>query len=242
MKCSAVILILILNTVYTFSQIAHEILTIVSCFDNGTTEMQVEVDSNELGYVDFERQDIVFTVPRFLVPDPRQTFAFIGEYKDIIRGKTTCLTVLGYCAVEEQTLPENWDPPDSVIYPAEEVQLKVENSLICFVNHFYPPSIRVSWTKNGLPVSEKASLSRYYPDKDHTFYQFSTLTFTPSEGDIYSCTVEHPALESPVTRIWEPDINHPSLGPDIFCGVGLALGVLGIAVGTFLIVKGHHVN
>ena len=93
------------------------------------------------------------------------------------------------------------DPPQSIIYPAEDVELGVENSLICFVNHIFPPYIEVSWTKNGRPVSEGV-LSRYYPNNDQTFHQFSTLTFTPSEGDIYSCTVEHLALEKPKTRFW----------------------------------------
>lgn len=94
------------------------------------------------------------------------------------------------------------DAPESVLYPAEEVQLEVENTLTCFVNHFYPPDIKVSWTKNGRPLLEGVSLSRYYPNNDQTFHQFSTLTFTPTEEDIYSCTVEHSALDRPITRIW----------------------------------------
>lgn len=94
------------------------------------------------------------------------------------------------------------DPPEIVLFSSDKVELGVENSLICFVNHFYPPSINVTWTKNGHPVSTGVSLSRYFPNKDQTFHQFSTLTFTPSEGDFYSCTVEHSALETPKTRIW----------------------------------------
>ena len=38
----------------------------------------------------------------------------------------------------------------------------------------------------------------------------------------------------------EADFSHPSHGADVFCGVGLALGLLGVAAGTFLFVKGHH--
>uniref|UniRef100_A0AAX7VKT0 Immunoglobulin C1-set domain-containing protein n=1 Tax=Astatotilapia calliptera TaxID=8154 RepID=A0AAX7VKT0_ASTCA len=57
----------------------------------------------------------------------------------------------------------------SILCLAEEVELGVENSLIGFVNHFNPPSINFN----------------------QTFHQFSTLTFSLSEGDIYSCTVEH---------------------------------------------------
>lgn len=39
----------------------------------------------------------------------------------------------------------------------------------------------------------------------------------------------------------EPDFSHDSsVGPDVYCGVGLAVGLLGVAAGTFLMVKGHH--
>ncbi|XP_034553398.1 HLA class II histocompatibility antigen, DP alpha 1 chain-like [Notolabrus celidotus] len=82
-------------------------------------------------------------------------------------------------------------------------------------------------------------LSQYFPNKDQTFHQFSTLKFTPKEGDFYSCTVEHLALDRPQTRFWEVEISHPSVGADVFCGVGMILGLLGVAAGTFLMVKGH---
>uniref|UniRef100_A0A3B3X0Z6 Ig-like domain-containing protein n=1 Tax=Poecilia mexicana TaxID=48701 RepID=A0A3B3X0Z6_9TELE len=151
-----------------------------------------------------------------------------------------------YINIQKKEIPvsEEKDPPDSMIFPSREVEPGVENSLICFVNNFYPPSIKVSWTKNGVPVRRGVSVGDYSPNNDQTFRQFSTLTFTPSEGDIYSCTVEHPALETPKTRIWEVEFYNtdPSLGPVIYCGVGLGLGVMGITVGVFFIVKGQQAN
>nr|XP_019948822.1 PREDICTED: H-2 class II histocompatibility antigen, A-U alpha chain-like [Paralichthys olivaceus] len=236
------LLILTLNIFCTCSQIAHEAITIVGCFENGTSEVQEEVDGEELVYVDFDRQEFVYTVPTSILLDPRAIFGDITVFKGVKKAEQMCHIVLKYCKGEEKDPPENKDPPETLIYSAEEAQLGVENSLICFVNNFFPPYIEVSWTKNGRPVSEGVSLSRYYPNKDQTFYQFSTLMFTPSEGDIYSCTVEHLTLERPKTRIWEVDFTHQSHGPDVFCGVGLSLGLLGVAAGTFLFVKGHHGN
>ncbi|XP_071325277.1 H-2 class II histocompatibility antigen, A-U alpha chain-like [Trachinotus anak] len=235
----AAVIILILNHC-AFSEIAHEIVRFVGCFDNGTTEVLFEYDAEEILYVDFERQELVYTVPPFLVSDPSEMFEGLRVYIDAVKGKRVCSAVLTFFKLEEKNPPEEEDPPESVLYPAEDVQPGVENSLICFVNHFYPPFIKVSWTKNGHPVSEGVSLSRYYANNDQTFYQFSTLTFTPTEDDIYSCTVEHSALERPRTKIWEPEFSHQSQGPDIFCGVGLTLGFLGVTAGTILIVKGHH--
>ncbi|KAK6274345.1 hypothetical protein J4Q44_G00392530 [Coregonus suidteri] len=143
------------------------------------------------------------------------------------------------------SIPQVKDAPESIIYPRDEEELGVENTLICFLNHFYPPPIKVNWTKNGLEVTEGAYLSRYYPNKDGTFHQFSTLSFTPQEGDVYACTVEHTALKDPKTRFWEPEVSEvsgSSAGPAVFCGVGLTLGLLGVATGTFLIIKGNQRN
>ncbi|XP_051262640.1 H-2 class II histocompatibility antigen, A-U alpha chain-like [Dicentrarchus labrax] len=241
MQRSALI-ILTLNSFCAFSQIPHEFVNVVGCFVNGTTEVLFEFDNEEILYVDFQKQDIVYTVPRLIGPDPDkivgQTYARILE--DAVTNRELCLGITAVAAAEEKNPPEEKDPPESILYPTERVELGVENSLTCFVNHFYPPDIKVSWTKNGRPVSEGVSLSRYYPNNDQTFHQFSTLTFTPREGDMYSCTVEHSALDSPKTRIWEPEVTPPGLGPDIFCGVGLTVGLLGVAVGVFFIAKGHH--
>ncbi|XP_051262641.1 H-2 class II histocompatibility antigen, A-U alpha chain [Dicentrarchus labrax] len=234
------VLLLLLNIFYAFSQIPHDISYVVGCFENGTTEVQFEFDAEEVLYVDFERQEVVYTVPKFLVLDPTKLFENMHVYNNAMKAKRACKPLVEFMKVEEKKPPEEKDPPESILYPAEDVQFGVENSLTCFVNHFYPPYIKVSWTKNGRPVSEGVSLSRYYPNNDQTFHQFSTLTFTPMEGDMYSCTVEHSALDSPKTRIWEPESTPPGLGPDIFCGVGLTVGLVGVAVGTFLMVKGHH--
>ncbi|KAM9353464.1 H-2 class II histocompatibility antigen, A-U alpha chain-like [Symphorus nematophorus] len=239
MKRSALI-ILMFSSFCAFSQIPHEILYVVGCFVNGTTEVLFEFDGEEMLHVDFQRDEIVYTVPGFLDPDPSQVLVGLSILRDALDNGGLCVEVTSVCAAEKGKPPEQNDPPESILYPAEEAQLGVENSLICFVNHFYPPDIRVSWTKNGRPVSEGVSLSRYYPNNDQTFHQFSTLTFTPREGDIYSCTVEHSALDRPTTRIWELEVSHPSLGPDIFRGVGLTVGLLGIGVGVFFIVKGQH--
>ncbi|XP_030248875.1 H-2 class II histocompatibility antigen, A-U alpha chain-like isoform X1 [Sparus aurata] len=238
----SLLIILILNACCVFSQskTAHDALYLVGCFENGTTEVQFELDSEEVFYVNFKREEVVYTMPKFVVEDPTQILEIHHLYRNAARAKSLCPVAATFIKAEEKNPPEERDPPESILYPAVGLQLGDENTLICFVNHFYPPDIRVSWTKNGDPVSEGVSLSRYFLNKDQTFHQFSTLTFTPSEGDVYSCTVEHLALARPLTRIWEPEFTHPSHVPEIFCGVGLTLGLLGVAAGTVLLVKGHH--
>ncbi|XP_059195103.1 H-2 class II histocompatibility antigen, A-Q alpha chain-like [Centropristis striata] len=239
MKLVALVTLMI-NSYCAFSQIPHKILFLVGCFDNGTSEVHYEFDAEETLYVDFDRQEAVYTMPRFIVDDPSKIFD-THVFESAKECRDLCVGGLRSYKLEEGNPPEKTDPPISILYPADDVQLGVENSLVCFVNHFYPPHIKVTWTRNGQQVLEGVSLSRYYPNNDQTFHQFSTLTFTPREGDIYSCTVEHLALDRPKTKIWEPTSNRPhSVGLDVYCGVGLTVGLLGVAAGTFLMVKGHH--
>lgn len=234
------VLFLSLHGFTALCHIDHELKYIVGCFQHDPTQVQLEFDSEELMYADFDNSSIVYTLPPFIAFDPSTLFEKDHIYKNAGKGKKACSALMAYIILEEQQPPENKDPPESVLYPAEEVKIGAENALVCFVNHFFPPSIKVSWTKNNQPVFEGVSVSRYYPNEDMTFHQFSTLKFTPNKGDIYTCTVEHLALEQPKTRIWELDEGHEShaVGPDVYCGVGLGIGFLGVVIGTLFFVKG----
>ncbi|XP_041650436.1 H-2 class II histocompatibility antigen, A-U alpha chain-like [Cheilinus undulatus] len=239
MYCRGTFLILMLNIFCVFSKIPHEVVYLIGCAENNTTEVQYEFDDEEILYMDFKKNEIVYSVPPSLLQNPSEIVSGIHILKDALKGKIACVAALAFLKIEEKNPPEEKDIPVSMLYPANEVELGVANNLTCFVNHFYPPEIKVSWTKNGHQVSEGVLLSRYYPNKDLTFHQFSYLKFTPAEGDIYSCTVEHLALDQPQTRIWEVDISHPSIWPTVFCGVAMSLGSLGVAGGLILMVKGH---
>lgn len=76
------------------------------------------------------------------------------------------------------------------------------NTLFCSANHFYPPTINFTWTKNEVEVTDGVINLRYSHNSDGTFHRISTLSFSPKEGDIYSCTVQHQASRQAVTRSW----------------------------------------
>ncbi|CAN9514229.1 unnamed protein product [Ophioblennius macclurei] len=234
------VLIVVLHSFTAICQIDHEITYVVGCFNNFSTQAQYEFDSEEMMYANFADNTFVYNFPAFFMFDPTKVFDTEHFLRNARKAKKSCSAIVTFVDAEEKHPPENKDPPDSVLYSARQVKFGTENTLVCFVNHFFPPLIKVSWTKNNQPVSEGVSLSRYYPNSDRTFHQFSTLKFTPKKGDIYTCTVEHMALESPTTRIWESNesLEDHTVGLDIYCGVGLGLGFLGVAIGTFLIVKG----
>lgn len=103
------------------------------------------------------------------------------------------------------------DPPSSpMIYTRNYVVLGQKNTLICHVTGFYPAPVNVSWTKNEQKVTEGTSINKPYPKTDGTFDQISRLDFIPEQGDIYSCSVQHPALDQPVTRLWGENLNFTS--------------------------------
>ncbi|KAL7827141.1 hypothetical protein SRHO_G00328590 [Serrasalmus rhombeus] len=132
------------------------------------------------------------------------------------------------------------DAPQSSLYSKDDVQLGSKNTLVCYITGFYPPHVGVSWTRNNSNVTDRVSLSRYYLNDDETYNLVSTLSFTPEQGDIYTCTVGHTALDRPLTKTWDVQVALPGVGPTVFCGVGLAAGLLGVAVGTFFLIKGNN--
>lgn len=95
------------------------------------------------------------------------------------------------------------EPPETSIYPRNEVLLGVDNVLICHVTGFFPPPVDVSWSRNNVKVTEGVDVSQYRPRSDQTFHMFSSLKIRPAAGDIYGCTVNHAALqEQPQTKLW----------------------------------------
>uniref|UniRef100_A0A674CB68 Ig-like domain-containing protein n=1 Tax=Salmo trutta TaxID=8032 RepID=A0A674CB68_SALTR len=169
--------------------VPHETVYVLGCLEKTKVEAELQLDGEEVVYADFQSGQEVWTLPEFLGPFPKNCPPEVKGKEQI-----NFMTII-------KTKMKN--APESTIYPRAEEELGVENTLICFANHFYPPPVKVNWTKNGLEVTEGASLSRYYPNEDGTFHQFSSLSFTPQEGDVYGCTVEHTALEDPKTRFWE---------------------------------------
>ncbi|XP_048012696.1 H-2 class II histocompatibility antigen, A-U alpha chain-like [Megalobrama amblycephala] len=221
----------------TSAEFEHKAFEYTACSDT-EEEYYVGYDEEEVGHVDFKQKRGVSTLPDFV-----GSMTFPGFYEIGFDAMVRCKHDLPIHIRNFKSLPREMDAPKTSVYPKDDVQLGVQNTLICHVTAFYPPSVNISWTKNNVHVSEGMSLSLYRPRKDLTFNIFSSLKFTPAEGDIYSCTVNHKALQGqPQTKIWDVDVALPSVGPAVFCGVGLTIGLLGVAVGMFFLIKGHNCN
>ncbi|XP_028853103.1 H-2 class II histocompatibility antigen, A-U alpha chain-like [Denticeps clupeoides] len=234
-----IILIVLLSLAgvrYTDAKFVHSDLYLLGCNSDGGEDLY-GMEGEVRWYADFKNKKGVISLPDFI-----PQIDFPGGYEQAVGELQRCKQNLAVSVTAYKNPAEVQDPPQSSIYTMDNVVLGEKNTLVCHIDGFHPPPISVFWTKNDVNVTQGVSLSQYYVNSDYTYNQFSTLDFVPQEGDVYTCTVSHQALEEPSTKEWNVDVPEPSIGPSVFCGVGLFLGLLGVAVGTFFLIKGNNCN
>ncbi|XP_031427030.1 H-2 class II histocompatibility antigen, A-K alpha chain-like [Clupea harengus] len=223
---------------FYLATVVHMDIALTGCTDSDGEKMY-GLDGEEMGHADFTKGKFFMTMPEFA-----DQFTYEeGTYETAVADQQVCKHNLELDIKVNKSPAVAEAPPMSSIYPRDEVKVGTDNTLICLITGFYPPRLTVRWTKNNKNVTQGVSSSQLRVNvNDGSFNQFFTLKFTPQEGDIYTCTVEHQALEGPMTREFDVEVSEPSLGPSVFCGVGLTLGLLGVATGTFFLVKGNQCN
>ncbi|XP_048203973.1 HLA class II histocompatibility antigen, DR beta 4 chain-like [Perognathus longimembris pacificus] len=131
--------------------------------------------------------------------------------------------------------------PKVTVYPMKTEPLQHHNLLVCSVNGFYPGHIEVRWFHNGQEEEAGVVSTGLVQNGDLTFQMQVMLEMTPQQGDIYTCHVEHPSLDSPVTVEWKP--HSGSAQGKMMSGVGgFVLGLLFLGAGLFIYFrnsKGH---
>ncbi|KAK2863582.1 hypothetical protein Q5P01_003115 [Channa striata] len=230
-------LLLVLSCVLCVSaDVLHDDIAITGCSKSDGEDMY-GLDGEERWYADFINKKGVMTLPGFVDPASYQE----GVYQTAEANQQVCKSNLDQLVKVYKDIPPKFDPPSSpMIYTRDDVELGEKNTLICHVTGFYPAPVKVHWTKNGEKVTEGTSINVPYFSTEGVFSQMSRLDFVPQQGDIYSCAVEHPALKEPLTRMWVVEVQQPSVGPAVFCGLGLTIGLLGVAAGTFFLIKGNE--
>ncbi|XP_026180411.1 RLA class II histocompatibility antigen, DP alpha-1 chain-like isoform X2 [Mastacembelus armatus] len=212
MKVKVSELVLVLSWVLCVSaEVQHENIYISGCSDSDGEQMY-GLDGEELWYADFVNKRGVYPLPSF-----SNSFRYEeGVYEAAVADEHTCKLNLNLALRGMKDYPMENDPPSSpIIYSRDDVELDQQNTLICHVTGFYPAPVKIHWTKNGQNVTEGTSIDVPFPNKDGSFRQTSRLEFTPQLGDVYSCTVDHPALDQPLTRIWDVELMLTSLC--VFC-------------------------
>ncbi|XP_030621398.1 H-2 class II histocompatibility antigen, A-U alpha chain-like [Chanos chanos] len=228
----------VLATLSVSVRSTHEFGQIQACSDTDedADELAYIYDNEGVVYVDFKSKRDINTLPDFV-----DQVEFPSLYNFAVKSVTICKNTEKLLNQVYKDLPEALEPPQSSIYPKNDVRLGVENTLICHVTGFFPPPVRVIWKRNEKNVTDRVTLSRYFPNSDGTMNMFSTLKISPMEGDIYSCTVKHKALQQPQTRVWDIEGSEQlSVSPTVLCAVGLTVGLLGVFTGTFFLVKGNN--
>uniref|UniRef100_A0A8D0BMV3 Ig-like domain-containing protein n=1 Tax=Salvator merianae TaxID=96440 RepID=A0A8D0BMV3_SALMN len=113
------------------------------------------------------------------------------------------------------------------MYLRNPLEMGDPNVLVCFADRFSPPVLKITWLKNGQPVSEGVEETAFFPSVDNTFRKFSYLPLVPEDGDIYTCQVEHLGLDriSPTLSCPQPLLTSERGGE------GLTQGFRGLICG-----------
>lgn len=183
--------------------------------------------------MDLEKKETVWRLPVF------STFASFdpqGALRNLAIAKQN-LNIL--TKRSNQTAATN-EVPEVTVFSKSPVMLGQPNTLICLVDNIFPPVINVTWLKNRHSVTEGVSETSFLAKGDHSFSKISYLTFLPSAEDIYDCKVEHWGLDEPLLKHWEPEVPTPmsELTETVVCALGLAVGLVGIVMGTVFIIQG----
>ncbi|XP_029382559.1 H-2 class II histocompatibility antigen, A-U alpha chain-like [Echeneis naucrates] len=233
------LLLFLSGLLWVSAEVVHVDLAISGCSDSDG-EVMYSLDGEEIWYADFVKGTGVEPQPPFI----DHMSLVEGTYEQAVASQQICKQNLKVLREAEKDIPLKNDPPSSlIVYSRDDVEIGQKNVLICYVTGFYPAPVKVYWTKNGKNVTEGTSINVPYPNDDFSFNQISRLDFIPQQGDVYSCSVTHPALQEHKTRIWGENLSaspNPGIGPAVFCGLGLTVGLLGVAAGTFFLIKGNE--
>ncbi|XP_046505418.1 SLA class II histocompatibility antigen, DQ haplotype D alpha chain-like [Equus quagga] len=192
-----------------------------------------EFDGDEEFYVDLEKKETVWQLPLF---SQLRRFDPQGALRNIATLKHNLEIIIK----RSNTSAATNKVPEVTVFSKSPVMLGQPNTLICLVDNIFPPVINVTWLKNGNSVTEGVSDTSFLPKSDHSFFKINFLTFLPSADDIYDCKVEHWGLDEPLLKHWEAEIPTPmsELTETVVCALGLAVGLVGIVVGTVFIIQG----
>ena len=104
--------------------------------------------------------------------------------------------------------------PTVTISPSRTEVLNHHNLLVCSVTDFYPGQVKVRWFRNDQEETARVVSTPLIRNGDLTFQILVMLEMTPQRGDVYTCRVEHPSLQSPISVEWRKGTWFPfTVGP-----------------------------
>ncbi|EPY84301.1 HLA class II histocompatibility antigen, DQ beta 1 chain-like isoform 2 [Camelus ferus] len=140
------------------------------------------------------------------------------------------MVVLGAPVAEGRDSPLE---PTVTISTSRTEALNQHNLLVCSVTDFYPSQIKVRWFRNGQEETAGVVSTPLIKNGDWTYQILVMLEMTPQQGDVYTCHVEHPSLQSPVEVEWRAQSE--SARSKMLSGVGgFVLGLIFLGLGLFI--------
>ncbi|XP_078422310.1 H-2 class II histocompatibility antigen, A-U alpha chain-like [Cetorhinus maximus] len=195
-------------------------------------QFDLEVDGDEVLYMDFNLKKEVGRIPEFQHLTMQGGEAGISGQVAILKQNLNVYKNLSHGT------PDPTFPPHIAMYSENSVEWGQSNTLICHADGFHPPHITMKWKKNNEPMTDGNFITEYYIKEDYSFQRFTYLNFNPSPGDMYSCHVNHEALEESATVFWEPEVPEEKSGAGtVICALGLTLGIISAVVGIILLIK-----
>ncbi|XP_023601458.1 HLA class II histocompatibility antigen, DQ beta 1 chain-like [Myotis lucifugus] len=123
--------------------------------------------------------------------------------------------------------------PTVTISPAKTEALTHHNMLVCSVTDFYPAHIKVRWFRNDQEETAGVVSTPVIRNGDWTYQILVMLEMTPQRGDVYTCRVEHPSLQSPIAVEWRAQSG--SAQSKMLSGIGgFVLGLIFLGLGLVI--------
>nr|XP_011727362.1 HLA class II histocompatibility antigen, DP beta 1 chain-like isoform X1 [Macaca nemestrina] len=119
------------------------------------------------------------------------------------------------------------------VSPSKKEPLQHHNLLVCHMTDFHPGSIQVRWFLNRQEETTGVVSTSLIRNGDWTFQILVLLEMTPQQGDVYTCQVEHPSLDSPVTVEWKAQ-SDSTQSKTLTGAAGFMLGLIICGVGIFM--------
>nr|XP_010594473.1 hereditary hemochromatosis protein isoform X2 [Loxodonta africana] len=114
-------------------------------------------------------------------------------------------------------------------------------TLRCQALNFLPQNITMKWLKDKqLLEAKEVEPVDILPNGDGTYQSWMAVAVPPGEEQRYTCQVEHPGLDQPLTATWEPS-SPGTLVIGIISGITVCVIIFFIGI-LFRILKKRHVS
>nr|AJA40870.1 MHC class II antigen [Muntiacus reevesi] len=205
-------------------------------FTNGTERVRL-VTRYIYNQEEFTRFDSDVGEFRAVTPLGRRPAEYFNSQKDIlerVRAEEDTVCRHNY----QVEAPFTWQrqvEPTVTISPSRTEALNHHNLLVCSVTDFYPGQIKVRWFRNDREETAGVVSTPLIRNGDWTFQILVMLEMTPQRGDVYTCRVEHPSLQSPISVEWRSQSE--SAQSKMLSGIGgFVLGLIFLGLGLIV----HH--